>query len=188
MSGVAAQHSEGSCCSPRCSWVQFQSQEALSQSHSAHGSRSSKMLHQLFLFLSHKLLSLAQSYRQDHRRSVLPKGQSRAGLMQLLSSAWQMLSQRLQGWLLPVLSQGWLVILRQESAESCEKEMLSFLQWISSGLFLSAPWFLQMSAYRNSWCWARQPWCFILPSRGPPSTTAAPHHPPEESLTRCTAS
>lgn len=84
------------------------------------------MLHYFLLFLSHKLLSLAQNCRQGHRRNVQPKGQSKAGLMQLLNSAEQRLSQRLQGWLLPVMSQGWQVILRQESAESCKKEMLSF--------------------------------------------------------------
>lgn len=118
----------------------------------------SRCCHQLFLFLSNKPLSLVQSCRQDHRRTVQPKGQSKAGLTLVLNSSWQRLSQRLQSWLLPVLSQGWLIILRQESAEICKREMLSFLQWISSGLFLSAPWFLQTSAYRNSWCWARQPW------------------------------
>lgn len=88
--------------------------------------------------------------------------------------------------LAPASAEPRLVILRQESAESCKGEMLSFLQWISSGLFLSAPWFLQTSAYRNSWCWARQPWSFILPGRGPPSTTVSPHHLPEKALTRHT--
>lgn len=51
MSGVAAQHSGRSHCSPRCRCVQFRSQEALSHSHSAHGSRSFKTLPPALLFL-----------------------------------------------------------------------------------------------------------------------------------------